>query len=430
MLPKLIHPDPAQWNILLRRPSAKHPHLETQVRAILSSVQTEGDTAVRRHAGRFDGHAPDPFLIDASEIQNVNLADDRLETAIQTAIANIRKFHTAQMPREVVVETMPGVICRSRALPIEKVGLYIPGGTAPLFSTLLMLAVPAQIAGCRDIVVCTPPGRDGKVSPVLLYAARELGITQIYRVGGAQAIAAMAYGTESIPKVDKLFGPGNAYVTCAKILLQTEGVAIDLPAGPSELAVLADASADPAFVAADLLSQAEHGADSQVLLVTDSPQFIEAVGLALTRQLETLPRIDYIRQSLAHSFAVLVHDMNEGVALINSYAPEHLILACKDSELVADRIINAGSVFIGPYTPESVGDYASGTNHTLPTNGHARAYSGVTTASFMKTISFQHVTREGLKTLAPAVMAMAEAEGLRAHARAVQIRLQQETFEQ
>jgi len=423
MIATIAYPDPAQWETLLKRPAAGNPELKRQVRSILSSVKTTGDAALRDYAARFDGRAPDSFGVTAEEWAAADTVSDTLKAAIRTAAGNIGKFHSAQLPQEIIVETMPGVLCRSRPVPIEKVGLYIPGGTAPLFSTLLMLGVPAQIAGCREIIVCTPPGADGTVAPAVLFAARELGIDKVYKLGGAQAVAAMAYGTESVPQVYKLFGPGNAYVTCAKMLLQTEGIAIDMPAGPSEVAVLADDSCVPAYVAADLLSQAEHGADSQVLLVTDSRAVIDAVSSELATQLQTLPRAAFIRESLRYSKAILVHHITEGIALVNRYAPEHLIIACRDERSVADRITNAGSVFLGHYTPESAGDYASGTNHTLPTNGYARACSGVTTASFMKTISFQQLTPAGLEALAPTVIAMAEAEGLEAHARAVRVRL-------
>jgi histidinol dehydrogenase len=329
-----------------------------------------------------------------------------------------------QLRHESSVETMPGVRCWRRSVGIEKVGLYIPGGTAPLFSTLLMLAIPAKIAGCREIVLCSPPDRQGRLHPAILFAASVVGVTRVFKVGGVQAIAAMAYGTESIPAVYKIFGPGNQYVTCAKQLVQRDGVAIDMPAGPSEVAVFADETAYPGFVAADLLSQAEHGADSQVVLVSTDPTMAETVLAMIELQMNVLPRADIAHKALQNSRAFLVRDVAQAMELLNGYAPEHLILACADAEQVAERVVNAGSVFLGHYSPESVGDYASGTNHVLPTNGYARAYSGVSLDSFVKKITFQQLTREGLEGIGDTVCRMAEAEGLEAHARAVSIRIE------
>jgi histidinol dehydrogenase len=318
---------------------------------------------------------------------------------------------------------MPGITCWRKSVPVEKVGLYIPGGTAPLFSTLIMLAVPAKIAGCKEIVVCTPPQKNGTIHPAILFAAKEIGINKIYKTGGAQAIAAMAYGTQTIPKVFKIFGPGNRYITYAKMLMAAEGVAIDMPAGPSEVAIIADESCNPEFIAADLLSQCEHGTDSQVLLISNSEKIIEAVNICLQKQLDVLPRKDIAAKALRNSKAILIETINEAVDLINDYAPEHLIIACNNALIISDKIINAGSVFIGNYSPESVGDYASGTNHTLPTNGFAKAYSGVSLDSFYKKITFQQLTAEGLNNIAETVISMANAEGLQAHANAVTVRI-------
>jgi histidinol dehydrogenase len=403
----------------VRRPLIDVRTLEQTVSAIIEDVRRDGDTAVKKYSLQFDKIAPDPAGIDAGSAT----VDQELESAIRQAAVNIRTFHSAQVTADMIVETMPGVHCWRKSVAIEKVGLYIPGGTAPLFSTLLMLAIPASVAGCREIILCSPPDPEGNLHPAILYAAKLVGVTRIFRVGGVQAIAAMAFGTASIPKVDKIFGPGNQYVTCAKQLVQREGVAIDMPAGPSEVAVYADETANPAFVAADLLSQAEHGADSQVLLVTRSVELVDQVQAQIDRQLESLPRADLARQALAASHAYIVRDEAQAMALLNAYAPEHLILACREPDRLGDAVINAGSVFLGHYSPESVGDYASGTNHVLPTNGHARAYSGVSMDSFVKKITFQQLTREGLADIGPTVIRMAVAEGLSAHARAVQVRL-------
>ena len=363
--------------------------------------------------------AIDPAMIQAAEA----LIAPALKTAIQSAKVNIEIFHQAQIKKEEKIETMPGVWCWRKAVGIEKVGIYIPGGTAPLFSTVLMLGVPAKLAGCKEVILCTPPRKDGTVDPAILYAAGLVGIEQIYTIGGAQAIAAMAYGTATVPKVFKIFGPGNQYVTAAKQLIQQQGVAIDMPAGPSEVCVYADETAVPAFVAADLLSQAEHGADSQVLLIASNSNMVEQVQLELAQQLAALPRADFATKALGHSKAIVIALREDAIQLINAYAPEHLILSVDNALVVAEKIINAGSVFIGNYSPESVGDYASGTNHTLPTNGYAKAYSGVSVDSFVKKITFQQLTEMGLRNIAQTVIQMASGEQLEAHAQAVAIRV-------
>ncbi|HXO77724.1 MAG TPA: histidinol dehydrogenase [Puia sp.] len=410
---------------VLSRPVIDTRSLEQRVAAILSAVQKEGDRAVREFSQKFDQVAPETFELSEREISDgAGEVGEELRTAIREAHANILRFHSQQQQTEQVVEVMPGVKCWRKSVAIEKVGLYIPGGTAPLFSTLLMLAIPAKIAGCRDIVLCSPPDPDGRLHPAILYAAQLVGVTRIFRVGGVQAVAAMAYGTESVPQVYKIFGPGNQYVTCAKQLVQRDGVAIDMPAGPSEVAVYADETCDPLFVAADLLSQAEHGADSQVVLVSTSSVVVTAVLAEVDRQVAQLPRSDMAQRALANSRAFIVRDSNQAMQLLNDYAPEHLILACSDPESLADQVINAGSVFLGHYSPESAGDYASGTNHVLPTNGHARAYSGVSLDSFVKKITFQHLSREGLAGIGMTVRRMAEAEGLEAHAKAVSLRME------
>ena len=413
------YPSRSEWPKLLARPTQSMANIEKDVAPILAKVQQEGDTALRALALKFDKtelteiSMPKAFL-EAAESK----LTEELKAAIRQAYANIRKFHETQYQPVEKVETMSGVTCWRRSVGIEKVGLYIPGGSAPLFSTVLMLGVPAQLAGCKEVVLCTPSDH-----PAILYAAQLVGVTKIFRVGGAQAIAAMAYGTESVPKVYKIFGPGNQYVTAAKMLLAKEGVAIDMPAGPSEVAIYADSTAVPSFVAADLLSQAEHGADSQVLLVSTDKKFIASVNITLTTQLENLPRRELARKAIENSKAILVETEAEAIDLLNEYAAEHLILSVDNAEEISEKIINAGSIFLGNYTPESCGDYASGTNHTLPTNGHARAYSGVSLDSFVKKITVQHITPEGLKALGPTVEAMAEAESLHAHKRAVSLRL-------
>lgn len=407
----------------LRRPVLDNGSLEATVSTILAEVRRDGDAAVRKFSLAFDRSAPAVLELTAAEIvSGAHGLDEGLKAAIRTAAEHITTFHQLQLRHESSVETMPGVRCWRKSIGIEKVGLYIPGGTAPLFSTLLMLAIPAKIAGCREIVLCSPPDREGRLHPAILFAASIVGVTRIFKVGGVQAIAAMAYGTETIPAVYKIFGPGNQYVTCAKQLVQRDGVAIDMPAGPSEVAVYADETAYPGFVAADLLSQAEHGADSQVVLVSTDPEMIETVLAMVELQMNVLPRADIAHKALQNSRAFLVRDAAQAMELLNEYAPEHLILACAEAELLAEKVINAGSVFLGHYSPESVGDYASGTNHVLPTNGYARAYSGVSLDSFVKKITFQQLTREGLNAIGDTVRRMAEAEGLEAHARAVTLR--------
>jgi histidinol dehydrogenase len=406
---------------LLARPVIDVSRLEATVGGILNEVRTGGDAAVRKFSLQFDKVAPERMELGAEE-RKAEL-DEGLKSAIRMAAANIEAFHRRQLRTEDVVETMPGVRCWRRSVAIEKVGLYIPGGTAPLFSTLLMLAIPARIAGCREMILCSPPDAQGRLHPALLYAAELIGGIRVFRVGGVQAIGAMAYGTESIPAVYKIFGPGNQYVTCAKQLVQREGIAIDMPAGPSEVAVFADETASASFVAADLLSQAEHGADSQVVLVSSSVSVVERVLAEVERQTALLPRAETARKALANSRAFIVRDGRQAMELLNEYAPEHLILSCADAETLAGEVINAGSVFLGHYSPESVGDYASGTNHVLPTNGAARAFSGVSLDSFVKKITFQQLTPEGLKAIGGTVEAMASAEGLEAHAQAVKIRL-------
>jgi histidinol dehydrogenase len=418
------NPSKAEWPQLLRRPVLDTTALEGTVSSILTEVKARGDAAVKEYTARFDGAALQDLKVSPAEMATAaQQVDEQLKAAIRVAQQNIERFHTAQREAVQRIDTMPGVTCWRKSVPIQQVGLYIPGGTAPLFSTLLMLGIPARLAGCRQIVVCTPCNKEGQVNPVVLYVAQQLGLTEVYKVGGVQAIAAMAYGTETIPQVYKIFGPGNQYVTCAKQLVNKEGLAIDMPAGPSEVAVYADETANPAFVAADLLSQAEHGADSQVLLVAASAAIIEQVQAELAQQLTVLPRQEMAAQALANSRLVVMEDVATAFDLLNDYAPEHLIIAAEGAEALAERVVNAGSVFLGHWAPESVGDYASGTNHTLPTNGYAKAYSGVSLDSFLKKITFQQLTEEGLRQIGPAVEAMAEAEGLQAHKQAVTVRL-------
>jgi histidinol dehydrogenase len=419
------HPEKKDWKKILARPLSDLSILEPVVSNILHDVKENGDAAVKKYELQFDKAELQNLQIEEQEIARAaeSLSPQLIE-AIMQAKANIEKFHSAQLVSQNAIETMPGVRCWRKNIPIEKVGLYIPGGTAPLFSTILMLAIPARIAGCEDIILCSPPDAAGNLHPAILFAAQLTGVTKIFRVGGVQAIAAMTYGTASIPKVYKIFGPGNRYVTLAKQLVQRDGIAIDMPAGPSEVAVYADETADPAFIAADLLSQAEHGVDSQVLLVTVSSGIAVAVQKNIQQQIENLSRKNIAKRSLENSRIILVKNSDEAMELLNDYAPEHLILACDEAETLSAKVRNAGSVFIGHYSPESVGDYASGTNHTLPTNGFAKAYSGVSVDSFVKKISFQQLSRQGLETIRPVVETMAEAEGLDAHARAVSIRLQ------
>ena len=418
------NPAKKDWNALLKRPSLDAASLENDVLKILAAVKQGGDAAVKKLTEQFDAVQLDSLQVSEKEINEaVALVHTDLKKAIQQAADNIFAFHSKQSSPPEIIETMPGVHCWRKSVAIEKVGLYIPGGTAPLFSTLLMLGIPASIAGCREIVLCSPPGKDGKIHPAILYAATVVGITKIIKAGGVQAIAAMAYGTETIPQVYKILGPGNQYVTCAKQLVQKDGIAIDMPAGPSEVAVYADESAVPAFVSADLLSQAEHGADSQVLLVTNNASIVSMVEKEIANQLENLPRKEIARKALANSKAIIIDDEQSAIDLLNEYAAEHLILSCNNADKLAEKIINAGSVFIGNYSPESVGDYASGTNHTLPTNGYAKAYSGVSVDSFVKKITFQKLTEQGLHNIGQTVELMAAAEGLDAHKNAVSIRL-------
>lgn len=421
---QIEYPDKSQWAELLKRPSLNVESLFDTVRTILDRVKTEGDRAVLAYEEQFDNVKLSALAVTGEEMREAEtLISEELKNAIRLAKQNIETFHAAQRFTGKRVETQPGVTCWQKAVPIERVGLYIPGGTAPLFSTVLMLAVPAKIAGCNKIVLCTPPGRDGKVHPAVLFAAQVAGVDCIFKAGGVQAVGAMAYGTESIPRVYKIFGPGNQYVTAAKQLVSLRDVAIDMPAGPSEVEVLADETANPVFVAADLLSQAEHGVDSQAILVTTSPTLCQAVQQEVERQLALLPRKEIAARSLANSKLIVARDMEEAIELTNAYAPEHLIIQTADYARVAERVTNAGSVFLGPYATESAGDYASGTNHTLPTNGYARAYSGVSLDSFIRKITFQEITREGLHRIGPAIETMAANEQLDAHKNAVTVRM-------
>ena len=421
---QIEYPDRNQWPELLKRPALQVESLFDTVRTILDRVKADGDRAVLAYEEQFDRVKLSSLAVGEEEMQEAeDLLDEELKSAIRLAKQNIETFHAAQCFTSKRVETQPGVTCWQKAVPIERVGLYIPGGTAPLFSTVLMLAVPARIAGCGEIVLCTPPGMNGKVHPAVLFAAQVAGVNRLFKAGGVQAIASMAYGTESVPRVYKIFGPGNQYVTAAKQLVSLRDVAIDMPAGPSEVEVLADDTANPAFVAADLLSQAEHGVDSQALLVTTSPVLCQAVQQEVERQLALLPRKEIAARSLEHSKLIVVRDMDEALALTNAYAPEHLIIQTADYMQVAERVMNAGSVFLGPYSTESAGDYASGTNHTLPTNGYARAYSGVSLDSFIRKITFQEITHEGLCRIGSAIETMAANEQLDAHKNAVTVRL-------
>jgi len=420
-----VSPDRKDWPVLLKRPVFDHTDLIGKVGNVLQQVKQKGDAAVQQFTAEFDGARLKNSKVTPEEIAAAVLPRE-LKDAIRLAAANIRRFHEKQVPKVEKAETIPGVKCWRKAVPIQKVGLYIPGGTAPLFSTILMLGIPAAIAGCEEVVLCSPPDKTGKLHPAILFAADLVGIHSMYKIGGVQAIGAMAYGTETVPAVYKIFGPGNQYVTCAKQMVQQDGIAIDMPAGPSEVCVLADDTARPEFVAADLLSQAEHGVDSQVLLVSTSKELINAVNEALRVQLPRLPRKEIAAKALENSKAIYVKTKKEAIELVNEYAAEHLIIACANDELVAGSIVNAGSVFLGNFSPESVGDYASGTNHTLPTNGYARAYSGVSLDSFLKKITYQRLTKIGLQHIGRSVEIMAEAEGLHAHKEAVSIRLKNE----
>ncbi|MFH0841152.1 MAG: histidinol dehydrogenase [Bacteroidota bacterium] len=420
----ILYPEKETWVTLCRRPDSAKDDIDETVRKILFDVKTSGDKALHEYSMKFDKIKQEKIRVSRKEImESGNKIPEKLKEAINTAYRNIEKFHMSQLCREEVVVTMPGIRCWRKNAAIEKVGLYIPGGSAPLFSSVLMLGIPARIAGCRQIIMCTPPGRTGNVDPLILYAASLTGISEIYKIGGAQAIAAMVYGTETVPKVNKIFGPGNQYVTRAKEMVQADGVAIDMPAGPSEVLVIADKTADPEFVAADLLSQSEHGPDSQVVLVTDSRKILPGVMAEIKKQIKLLPRKDIAEQALNTSLLILMPDLEQAISFSNEYAPEHLIINCANAAEMAEKVINAGSVFIGKYSCESAGDYASGTNHTLPTNGYAKCYCGVSVESFMRKITFQEITKEGIRNIGPAVELMAEAESLAGHANAVKIRL-------
>lgn len=418
------YPERAEWNNVLKRSALHTEDIRPAVQEIIGKVRTEGDRALYEYEEKFDKVKLASLIVTPEEFDEAGKTlESGLKEAILRALENIRAFHAAQKFESKKVETVPGVTCWQKAVPIEKVGLYIPGGTAPLFSTVLMLATPAQIAGCKEIILCSPPNTEGKIHPAILFAAQAAGVKKVFKAGGVQAIAAMAYGTESVPKVYKIFGPGNQYVTVAKQEVSLRDVAIDMPAGPSEVAVLADETANPVFVASDLLSQAEHGVDSQAVLITTSETLLRETQTEVERQLAALPRKAITEKSLESSRLILVKDLNEALDMVNEYAPEHLIIETKDYQDIAERVINAGSVFLGPYAPESAGDYASGTNHTLPTNGYAKAYSGVSLDSFIRKITFQEITREGICTLGPTIQVMAENEHLDAHKNAITVRL-------
>jgi len=420
----ILSPEKRQWQEIVKRPVTDQTTLFEKVKTILQDVKINGDGALNKYTQQFDKVQVDKLEVSGEEIDKaVQLVSPSSRNAVETAAGNILRFHEAQIQKPEVIETMPGIKCWRKAMPMDKVGFYIPGGTAPLFSTVLMLGIPAKIAGCREIVLTTPPGKDGLVHPAILFAAQLTGVTKIFKVGGAQAIGAMAYGTKSIPAVYKIFGPGNQYVNCAKQLVQMDGIAIDMPAGPSEVCVMADETCVPSFVAADLLSQAEHGTDSQVLLVCTDQKIAEDVLQEIEKQLKELSRKSMILETLKNSKAVVLTEPDKMIELVNEYAPEHLIIAMKNAASVAEKIMNAGSVFIGNYSPESAGDYASGTNHVLPTNQFARSYSGVSVDSFVKKTTFQQISREGLQMIGNTVEQLAAAEGLDAHKNAVSIRL-------
>jgi len=417
-------PAPRDWIRILARPAFDNSQLLETVKGVLEDVRTRGDEAVKEYELKFDKVQLTSLQVTAAEVDAAEKqVSEELKAAIILAKNNIEKFHTAQKHDLHKIETMPGVTCWQKAVGIDKVGLYIPGGTAPLFSTVLMLVIPAQIAGCKEIVLCSPPNKEGNIHSAVLFAAKLAGVSKIFKIGGVQAIAAMAYGTESVPKVYKIFGPGNQYVTAAKQLVSLKEVAIDMPAGPSEVEVLADETANPAFVAADMLSQAEHGVDSQAILITTSETLAEQVIAEINKQVEELPRVDLAKKALEHSKIIVVKDLQEVIDITNEYAPEHLIISTKDYMGIANQITNAGSIFLGHFTPESAGDYASGTNHTLPTNGHAKAYSGVNLDSFVKKITFQEITQEGLQNIGTSIEVMAENEELFAHKNAVTLRM-------
>ena len=420
------HPNKEIWQDILKRPRQKKANLENIVTDVFNEIKKRGDKALKDFTKKFDGAELEHLHVSQQELKEAEaIVSPELKNAIDNAIRNIFNFHKAQEAKEEKVETQPGVECWRKVTPIEKVGLYIPGGTAPLFSTVLMLGIPAKIAGCKEIVLCTPPDKDGKVNPAILYAALSVGCTKVFKLGGIQAIGAMTYGSESVPSVYKIFGPGNQYVTVAKQLASLDGVAIDMPAGPSEVLVYGDDTGNPDFIASDLLSQAEHGADSQVIFVTCIEDLISEVKAAVTRQLNDLPRKEIATKALNNSVAILMKDEQEALNLINEYGPEHLVIGAKNEKLFIDGITSAGSVFLGNYTPESAGDYASGTNHTLPTNGYAKSYSGVSLDSYTKKITYQKISKEGLKSLGPTIEVMAEAEQLFAHKNAVSLRLKE-----
>lgn len=425
-----VEPPRGKWPGLLTRPVFNEASLEENVSGLLMRIRNEGLPAILDLAEKFDNYRPEKLEAGPQEIEQASLlVDDELKRAIKKAAANIERFHLSQLSPVQVIHVAPGISCWQKDVPVESVGLYIPGGTAPLFSTVLMLGIPARIAGCREISMCTPAGKEGKIHPAILYAAGLCGIGKVFRIGGVQAIGAMAYGISPVPKADKIFGPGNQYVTMAKQLVSREGTAIDMPAGPSEVLVMADETANPLFVAADLISQAEHGPDSQVILLCRTEEFVNSVMKEFDGILKSLPRAETARKCLENSRAVVFREIGDMIDFSNAYAPEHLIISLSEAQEAAEKIINAGSVFIGNYSPESAGDYATGTNHTLPTNGYARAFSGLTTGSFMKTILFQELTREGLGSLGPDVIRMAAEEGLDGHALAVSVRLKEQRDE-
>ena len=426
MIRNIIYPKKETWSEILKRPTQTVKEIETTVNQVFEDVQKNGDTAIKKYTKKFDKVAVTSLKVTQEEISiAVEAVSRELKEAIQQAAANIEKFHRAQKTEKVYQETTPGVVCWQEKRPIEKVGLYIPGGTAPLLSTVLMLAIPAKIAGCQEIILCSPPNFEGKIANEILYTAHLCGVTNIFKVGGIQAISGLTFGTATIPKVYKIFGPGNQFVTVAKQLATKYGVAIDMPAGPSELLVMADDSANASFVASDLLSQAEHGADSQVILVSTSEKLIENVSKEVAKQLKELPRIEIATKAIQNSKSILVKNFKIALALINEYAPEHFIVCSKNNDFFIDGILNAGSVFIGNYTPESAGDYASGTNHTLPTNGYSKSYSGVNLDSFTKSITFQEISKKGIQNIGKSIELMALAEGLQAHKNAVSIRLKE-----
>lgn len=419
------YPEKSTWPGILARPLMDSSSVDSKVMPVIDDVRKNGDKALVKYTEAYDGVRLTAIEVGSDEMKKAgDNIDEALKAAIDIAVANIEKFHMAQLPESRKIETSTGVICWQRSVPVEKVGLYVPGGSAPLFSTVLMLAVPARIAGCSEIVLCTPPGKDGQVHPAILYAAGLTGVTRVFKVGGAQAVAAMAYGTETIPRVYKIFGPGNQYVMAAKQLVARDSVAIDMPAGPSEVMVVAGQDSVPSFVAADLLSQAEHGPDSQVILVTTSSEIVDKVNAEIEKQIQSLERKALAAGSIDNSRAIILKSDDEITSVINEYAPEHLIISTQNAEVLAERVVNAGSVFIGNYAPESAGDYISGTNHTLPTNGYAKMYNGVNLDDFVKKITFQKITKEGLKKIGPAVITMADAENLGAHSNAVRVRIQ------